>query len=112
MIDTLEEFDLWVDGPEDRPCLFNLVAQPILRHRIVELQRLDPELTKIRDKLERNEIVEDWSIKNEELQFRGRLCVPNDDQVREEVLGECHRSKFSIHPGSTKMYRDMKRQYW
>ena len=28
------------------------------------------------------------------------------------MLGECYRSKFSIHPGSNKMYRDMKRQYW
>ena len=49
---------------------------------------------------------------NYELLFRGRLCVPDHDQIREEVLGECHRSKFSIHPGSNKMYRDMKRQYW
>ena len=30
----------------------------------------------------------------------------------EEVLGECHRSNFFIHPGSNKMYRDMKQQYW
>ena len=62
--------------------------------------------------MERSEIVENWAISDDELRFRGRLCVPDHDQVREEVLGECHRSKFSIHPGSNKMYRDMKRQYW
>ena len=28
------------------------------------------------------------------------------------MLYEAHRSKFSIHPGSTKMYMDLKRQYW
>ena len=54
-------------------------------------------------------MVENWAIINDELQFRGRLCVPDPDWIREEVLGECHRSKFSFYPGSNKMYRDMKR---
>ena len=57
-------------------------------------------------------MVENWEIINDELWFRGRLCVPEYDRIREEVLGECHNSKFSIHPGSNKMYKDMKRQYW
>ena len=57
-------------------------------------------------------MVENWAIINDELWFRGRLCVPDHDRIREELLDECHRSKFSIHPGSNKMYRDMKRQYW
>ena len=48
-------------------------------------------------------------ISDDELRFRGRLCVPDHDQVKEEVLGKCHRSEFSIYPGSNKMYRDMKR---
>ena len=56
-------------------------------------------------------MVENWAIINDELQFRGRLCVPDHDRIKEKVLGECHHSKFSIHPGSNKMYRDMKRQY-
>ena len=38
--------------------------------------------------------------------------VPNDSDLRDAVLYEAHRSKFSIHPGSTKMYMDLKRQYW
>ena len=57
-------------------------------------------------------MVENWAIINDELLFRGRLYVPDHDWIREEVLGECHRSKFSIHPGSNKMYRDMKWKYW
>ena len=84
----------------------------MLRQRIVALQRIDNELEAIRSKLERSEIVENWVISEDELWFRGRLCLPDHDHVREEVLGECHRSKFSIHPGSKKMYRDMKLQYW
>ena len=38
----------------------------------------------------------------------GRLLVPNDMELRKEILDDSHRSKFSIHPGSSKMYADMK----
>jgi hypothetical protein len=40
------------------------------------------------------------------------LYVPNDGTVKRMVLREAHESKFSIHPGSTKMYRDLKHLYW
>jgi hypothetical protein len=41
-----------------------------------------------------------------------RLYMPNDETVKQMVLQEAHKSKFSIHPGSTKMYRDLKHFYW
>jgi hypothetical protein len=41
-----------------------------------------------------------------------RLYMPNDEIVKGMVLQEAHESKFSIHPGSTKMYRDLKHHYW
>ena len=44
------------------------------------------------------------------LRFQGRLFVP--EAGREEVLAEFHKSKFSIHPGGTKMYRALREQFW
>nr|GFB00879.1 retrotransposable element Tf2 [Tanacetum cinerariifolium] len=41
-----------------------------------------------------------------------RLCVPNDATLREALLTEAHGSSFSIHPGSTKMYHDLKQHFW
>ncbi|GJU94170.1 putative nucleotidyltransferase, ribonuclease H [Tanacetum coccineum] len=41
-----------------------------------------------------------------------RLCVPDDSFLREAILIEAHSSPFSIHPGSTKMYRDLKQNFW
>ena len=35
--------------------------------------------------------------------------IPN---LRESILIEAHESKFSVHPEGTKMYQDLKRQYW
>ena len=46
------------------------------------------------------------------LQFLGRLCVSCDAQLKEEIFDQAHRSRFSIHPGGTKMYRDLRRIYW
>nr|GFC64037.1 DNA/RNA polymerases superfamily protein [Tanacetum cinerariifolium] len=41
-----------------------------------------------------------------------RLVVPNDISLREALLTEAHSSPFSIHPGSTKMYHDLKQYFW
>jgi len=32
--------------------------------------------------------------------------------IRDMILREAHESAFSIHPGSTKMYLDLKEKYW
>ncbi|RVW26566.1 Transposon Ty3-G Gag-Pol polyprotein [Vitis vinifera] len=40
------------------------------------------------------------------------LCVPNDEDLRRELLEEAHCSKFAIHPGGTKMYKDLRQNYW
>jgi transposase InsO family protein len=40
------------------------------------------------------------------------ICVPEMDNLRETILKEVHDSDYSIHPGSTKMYHDLKQKYW
>ncbi|GJX73491.1 retrotransposon protein, putative, ty3-gypsy subclass [Tanacetum coccineum] len=44
--------------------------------------------------------------------FEDRLCVPNDQVFAEEVMTEAHSSLFTIHLGSTKMYKDLKQYFW
>ena len=43
---------------------------------------------------------------------QGRLCVPCVDGLKEKSLDEAHGSSYSIHPRSTKMYRDLRDVYW
>ena len=38
--------------------------------------------------------------------------VPQLSDLREEILREFHCSRFSVHPGGTKMYQDLHRQYY
>jgi len=44
--------------------------------------------------------------------FGDRLVVPKDQGLRERILKEAHYSKLSIHPGSSKMYQDLKQHFW
>jgi hypothetical protein len=43
--------------------------------------------------------------------IKDRICVPKIDSVRETILKGAHGSDYSIHPGSTKMYQDLKQKY-
>ena len=44
--------------------------------------------------------------------FRKRICVPDVEHLHEMILKEAHDSAYSIHPGSTKMYQNLKQRYW
>jgi hypothetical protein len=44
--------------------------------------------------------------------FNNRIVVPKNEELRQQILDEAHLSRYSIHPGSTKMYQDLKQHYW
>ena len=44
--------------------------------------------------------------------FEDRLVVIKDREHRNQILDEVHSSKLSIHPGSSKMYQDLKTYFW
>jgi len=46
------------------------------------------------------------------LWFKNRLVVPKDLELRKQILDEAHLSRYSIHPGSNKMYQDRRQQFW
>ena len=41
-----------------------------------------------------------------------RFCVPKVNGLRDRILEEAHGSRYSIHPGSKKMYHDLREIYW
>jgi hypothetical protein len=42
----------------------------------------------------------------------GNGCVPNQKHIKDLILREAHDSAYSIHAGSTKMYKDLNIRYW
>ncbi|GJS28372.1 putative reverse transcriptase domain-containing protein [Tanacetum coccineum] len=57
-------------------------------------------------------------IKNLESRADGTLCLRNRSWIpcfgnlRALIMHESHKLKYSIHPGSDKMYQDLKKLYW
>ena len=94
--------------------LGSITVQSTLRDRVIELQASD---TWIGDRVLE---IEGGSMKNKgwsieadgSVKLSGRLVVPDLLDLRKEIMDEAHKSKYSVHPGETKMYRDLKRQFW
>jgi hypothetical protein len=53
-----------------------------------------------------------WVDEEGVLWFKDRLVVPKDWELKNQIIYEAHSSKLSIHPGSSKMYHDLKPYYW
>ncbi|KAI3810176.1 hypothetical protein L1987_19786 [Smallanthus sonchifolius] len=96
-----------------------------LRVRALELTIHTSLTTQIR--MAQQEAIKEENIQNEALRgmikqlepksddtlyFMNRIWVPCFGNLRELVMDEAHKSKYSIHPGSDKMYKDLKELYW
>ena len=46
------------------------------------------------------------------VRYKNRLVVPSNEEIGRKILNETHHSKLSIHPGSNKMYHDLRHLYW
>jgi hypothetical protein len=46
------------------------------------------------------------------LLYKGRICVPNVEELKDKILHEAHESAYSIHPGGNKMHQDLKATCW
>ena len=91
----------------------SLVATPSLLSKVIESQGQDTEVVSIRDRVRSGTGDEGWTIHVDgSLRYRGRVVVPQLTDLREEILREFHYSRFVVHPGGTKMYQDLRRQYY
>ncbi|XP_073030695.1 uncharacterized protein [Primulina eburnea] len=88
------------------------VAEPELFVKIKEAQRLDQSIQKSVE-LVRSGHQSEFQVNNEGILFvNDRIVVPNISELRMQILRDAHCSKFSVHPGSKKMYNDLKKQFW
>jgi hypothetical protein len=87
-------------------------VEPTLEAEIREGQLEDAKLKEIRQLIRDNK-TSDFSEDSQGTLWLGkRICVPNQKPIKESILREADDSAYSIHPGSTKMYKDLKIRYW
>jgi hypothetical protein len=84
-------------------------VEPTLEVEIRKAQLEDEKLKVIRQ-LE-NKTSDFTKDANRTLWLGKRICVPNRKPIRELILWEAHDSVYSIHLGSTKMYKHLKTRY-
>ena len=90
----------------------NFRVQLNLVGRIKALQKNDLKLVQLMEKVKKDS-KPNFVLSNDGiLRFRTRLCVPNDGDLRRELLEEAHCSRLAIHPRGTKMYKDLRQNYW
>ena len=67
----------------------------------------------IRDRVQSGTCDEGWTVLADgSLRYRGRVVVPQLTDLREEILREFHCTRFIVHLCGTKMYQDLRRQYY
>ncbi|WVZ63499.1 hypothetical protein U9M48_013126 [Paspalum notatum var. saurae] len=75
-------------------------AEPTLEQEIRKHQKTDEKIQEIREQIKGTV----W--------YKNRICVPDVDSIKKLILSEAHDTAYSIHPGSTKMYHDLKERFW
>jgi hypothetical protein len=86
----------------------NINIHPILDDQIKKAQKDDEELMKIKVQTGENKASDFRVDRHGILWFKKRLCVPEQGDYRDTIMDEAHNSAYSIHPGATKMYVDLR----
>jgi len=87
-------------------------AESSLMSEVKEKQDQDPILLELKANVQKQRVLAFEQGGDGVLRYQGRLCVPMVDGLQEKIMEEAHSSRYSIHPGSTKMYRDLREVYW
>ena len=89
-----------------------LEIRSTLMDKIREAQKTDKEIAEIKEIMSKGKAKGFHEDEHDTLWFEDRVYVPNDPGIRKLILQEAHDSPYSIHPGNTKMYLDLKDSFW
>ncbi|CAL8153028.1 unnamed protein product [Prunus armeniaca] len=113
MMNCIQDYNLHVNVLEHGAYLYNLVTRPTLLGKVVEKQQEDNSCKSIQEHILDGDKIEGWTFHEEDgLRYLGKFYVPEIPELKNEILHEAHYSSYTIHPGSTKMYQDLRRQFW
>ena len=87
-------------------------VQSTLLGNIREAQKDDKEIAEIKVRLCKGKAKDFRKDEHDTLWFEDRVYMPSNAEIRKLILQEDHDSPYSIHPGNTKMYLDLKERFW
>ena len=89
-----------------------LEIQSTLLGKIQEAQKTDKEIAEIKERMSKGKAKGFREDEHGTLWFLDHIYVHNDPEIRKLILQKAHDSPYSIHPGNTKMYLDLKESFW
>jgi hypothetical protein len=94
--------------------LFNITLTPTLRGKIIATQKNDEGMDHIKRRMREGDPKVTCFHEDAKgtLWFKDRLVVPKKESLKKNILDKAHTSRYSIHHGSTKMYYDLRQQFW
>ena len=101
---------LSLEMPETQPMIAQFWVRSKLIDEIRAAQITDPEFQKYIDRVRKGQ-EKKFRISNKMLMLDNRVCVPNVNNLRQRILQEAYYVPYSVHPGATKMYHDIKINY-
>ncbi|XP_028103962.1 uncharacterized protein LOC114303013 [Camellia sinensis] len=107
----LERSEIAIMLREQGGVLATISAQLAIIEEVKEKQLEDEFLKKIVEEID-SKPRPGFVYENNVLTFQDRLCVPDCSELRKCIMTEAQNSKFAMHLGNTKMYKDLKHNFW
>jgi hypothetical protein len=83
-----------------------------LADQIWQARKGCPEIEEVKSLMARGKAPDYRLDEQGTLWLKNRICVPPSKEIRDSIQKEAHDSHYSIHPGCTKMYQDLKVRFW
>ena len=110
-VQTLRALNAHLSLTDNGEIVAELIARPDLLNLVLEAQKNDEKFFAIVSQIREGKGIE-FSVKEDgSLYYKDRVCVTNDSELKKSILEEAHGGSFAMHPGSTKMYQDLKVSY-
>jgi hypothetical protein len=88
--------------------LANTTIESTIRDQIIAAQKENKSIGHIKEKVRKGKASCFRIDEADVLWFKNHLVVPKVSGLHQKILDAAHLTKFSIHPGSNKMYHDLK----
>nr|AAV43998.1 hypothetical protein [Oryza sativa Japonica Group] len=110
-LELCKEFERLNLGIVGRGFVAALEAKLTLIDQVREAQINDPDIQEIKKNMRRGKAIGFLEDEQGTVWLGERICVPDNKDLKDAILKEAHDTLYSIHPGSTKMYQDLKERF-
>ena len=110
-VQTLRALNAHLSLTNDGEIVVELIARSDLLNRVIEAQKNDEKISAIVSQIGEGKGIEFFVKEDGSLYYKDRVCVTNDSELKKVILEEAHSRSFAMHPGSIKMYQDLKVSY-